>query len=43
MGTTVRRVNYFYVTVEDQPGEGFRCFTRLAEMDQKRWTRSRFR
>ncbi|MDJ0521216.1 MAG: hypothetical protein QNJ90_04000 [Planctomycetota bacterium] len=32
MGTQVRRVNYFYVTVEDQPGEGFRLFTRLAEM-----------
>lgn len=32
MTTRVRRCNYFYTTVQDQPGEGFRLLTRLAEM-----------
>ena len=32
MATTVRRCSYYYATVQDQPGEGFRLFTRLAEM-----------
>ena len=31
MGKKVRRCNYYYATVQDQPGEGFRLFARLAE------------
>ncbi len=32
MMTQVRRCNYYYTTVQDQPGEGFRLLTRLAEL-----------
>ncbi len=29
---TIRRCNYFYVTIQDKPGEGFRLFSQLAEL-----------
>jgi hypothetical protein len=32
MTTQVRRCNYYYTTVQDQPGEGFRLLNRLAEL-----------
>jgi hypothetical protein len=32
MGFSIRRVEYFYTTVEDQPGEGYKLLTRLAEL-----------
>ena len=33
MPLIIRRVEYFYTTVRDQPGEGFRLLARLAEAD----------
>lgn len=33
MALRIRRVDYFYTTVRDQPGEGFRLLSRLAEGD----------
>ena len=32
MATNIRSVEYFYTTVPDRPGEGFRLLSRLAEM-----------
>jgi hypothetical protein len=32
MGFEIRRVAYFYTTVEDRPGEGYRVLARLAEL-----------
>lgn len=32
MPFSIRKVNYFHVTVEDQPGEAYRFLTRLAEL-----------
>lgn len=32
MATKVRCCNYYYVTVVDHPGEGFRLLTRLSEL-----------
>jgi prephenate dehydratase len=31
MATQIRRVDYFYVTVEDQPGEAYKVLSHLAE------------
>jgi hypothetical protein len=33
MPLVIRRVEYYYTTVRDQPGEGFRLLSRLAEAD----------
>ncbi len=33
MPLVIRRVDYYHTTVRDQPGEGFRLLTRLAEAD----------
>lgn len=32
MAFKIRRVDYFYTTVRDQPGEGYRLFSQLADM-----------
>ncbi|MHC5011102.1 MAG: hypothetical protein ACYTG6_09155 [Planctomycetota bacterium] len=32
MASTIRRAEYFYVTVTDQPGEGYRLLSRLARL-----------
>ena len=32
MATQIRRVEYFYTMVKDEPGEGFRLLSQLAEM-----------
>jgi hypothetical protein len=32
MAFTIRRVDYFYVAVEDQPGEAYRLLARLADL-----------
>ncbi len=32
MANNVSRCTYYYVTVQDKPGEGFRLFSRLAEL-----------
>jgi len=32
MAFTIRRVDYFYVAVEDQPGEAYRLLSRLADL-----------
>jgi len=32
MANTIRRVDYFYATVEDESGEGYELLTRLAEL-----------
>ena len=32
MATTVRSVDYFYTTVRDEPGEGYKLLSRLAGM-----------
>jgi hypothetical protein len=31
MADTIRRIDYFYVRVKDQPGEGFRALSKLKE------------
>lgn len=31
MAITVRRVDYFHTTVRDEPGEGYKLFSRLAD------------
>ena len=31
MAMKIRRVSYFYATVQDQPGEGYKILSRLAE------------
>ncbi len=35
MATTIRRVEYFYTAVRDQPGEGYELLSQLAEMGIK--------
>jgi hypothetical protein len=32
MAFNIRRIDYFYATVKDQPGEGYKLLTELAEM-----------
>lgn len=32
MAFEIRRTNYFYITVEDQPGEAYRVLSRLAQL-----------
>jgi hypothetical protein len=32
MAFSIRRVEYFYATVEDQPGEGYKLLSQLAEL-----------
>lgn len=32
MGHTIRRVDYFYTTVRDEPGQGYKLLSQLAEL-----------
>ena len=32
MATAIRRVDYFYATIRDEPGEGYRILAQLAEL-----------